>query len=218
MGFLDNTTITVDAILTKVGRRKLSAGTFNITRYALSDEEIDYTLYDVSHPNGTDSYGTVIENMNLLEAVPIRDNFMSYLVNESPAGATLNISPLNHTSVDYPSNIPLNPQTIGGPTSENYNFTIANRNVVRFKGQPGLTTKTGTAVILAAQQFGTPSPSATTTVTVTGVESGLVAIVTITVNTYVGAAGDAEGPGKDSEDYGAGYSAGSGYQKNEPLV
>ena len=186
MGFLDNTTITVDAILTKVGRRKLSAGTFNITRYALSDEEIDYTLYDVSHPNGTDSYGAVIENMNLLEAVPIRDNFMSYLVNQSLAGATLNISPLNHTSV------------------------------VRFKGQPALTTKTGTAVILAAQQFGTPSPSATTTVTVTGVESGLVAIVTITVNTFTGAAGDADGPDK-GDGFGAGFSAGSGFQK-DPVV
>ena len=71
MGFLDNSTITVDAILTKTGRQKLSQGTFSITRYALSDEEIDYTLYDVNHPNGTDSYGTVIENMNLLEAVPL---------------------------------------------------------------------------------------------------------------------------------------------------
>ena len=211
MGFLDNSTITVDAILTKVGRRKLSAGTFNITRYALSDEEIDYTLYDVSHPNGTDSYGTVIENMNLLEAVPIRDNFMSYLVNESLAGATLNISPLNHTSVDYPSNIPLNPQTVGGPSSENYTFTIANRNVVRFKGSPALTTKTGPSVILAAQQFGTPSPSATTTVTVTGVNSGLTAIVTITVNTYTGASGDADGPDKGGN--GAGFQT-SGFQKD----
>ena len=47
MGFLDNTTITVDAILTKVGRKRLSQGTFNISRYALSDEEVDYNLYDV---------------------------------------------------------------------------------------------------------------------------------------------------------------------------
>ena len=124
MGFLDNTTITVDAILTKVGRKRLSQGTFNISRYALSDEEIDYNLYDVTHPQGTDSYGAVIENMNLMEAIPNRTGFMSYLVNESSAGATLNISPLNHTSVDYPSNIPLNPQTIGGPTSENYNSHI----------------------------------------------------------------------------------------------
>ena len=190
MGFLDNTTITVDAILTKVGRRKLSAGTFNITRYALSDEEIDYTLYDVSHPNGTDSYGAVIENMNLLEAVPVRDTFMSYLVNQSLAGANLNISPLHHTNVDTPSFIPLNPQTIGGPTEE-YSFTIDNPNIVKFKMNPSLTTKTGPSEILTAQEFGTPTPNASTTVTVTGLTSGLVAVVTVTVNTKVGSTGDA---------------------------
>ena len=54
MGFLDNTSITVDAILTKTGRERLSQGTFQITKFSLSDEEIDYTLYDTTHPNGTD--------------------------------------------------------------------------------------------------------------------------------------------------------------------
>ena len=58
MGFLDNSTVTVDAILTKRGREILSqGGNFNITKFALSDEEVDYTLYDVTHPSGTDSYG-----------------------------------------------------------------------------------------------------------------------------------------------------------------
>ena len=41
MGFLDNTSITVDAILTKTGRERLSQGTFQITKFSLSDEEID---------------------------------------------------------------------------------------------------------------------------------------------------------------------------------
>ena len=68
MGFLDNSTVTVDAILTKRGRQILSTGgNFQITKFALSDEEVDYTLFDVTHPNGTNSYGSVIENMNLLE-------------------------------------------------------------------------------------------------------------------------------------------------------
>jgi hypothetical protein len=76
MGFLDNSTVTVDAILTKKGREILAnGGDLNITKFALSDEEIDYTLWDVTHPNGTDSYGTVIENMSLLEATPNRTNF-----------------------------------------------------------------------------------------------------------------------------------------------
>ena len=66
MGFLDNSSITVDAILTKIGRKRISDGSFRVSKFSLSDEEIDYTLYDVTHPNGTDAYGTAIENMNLL--------------------------------------------------------------------------------------------------------------------------------------------------------
>ena len=67
MGFLDNSSTTVDAILTLKGRQLLSEGKgLGIVKFALSDEEIDYTLFDVTHPNGTDSYGSVIENMNLL--------------------------------------------------------------------------------------------------------------------------------------------------------
>ena len=76
MGFLDNSSITVDAILTKKGRQILAAGgDLSITKFALSDEEVDYTLWDVTHPNGTDSYGSVIENMSLLEATPNRTTF-----------------------------------------------------------------------------------------------------------------------------------------------
>ena len=89
MGFLDNTSITVDAILTKRGRQRLSAGDFRVTKFALSDDEIDYKLYDVTHPNGTDSYGTVIENMNLLEAQSNRTGFNSHLINQTIAGAKI---------------------------------------------------------------------------------------------------------------------------------
>ena len=49
MGFLDNTTQTIDAILTKKGRELLARGNneFKITKFALGDDEIDYGLYDV---------------------------------------------------------------------------------------------------------------------------------------------------------------------------
>ena len=42
MGYLDNSTITVDAILTKKGRELLARGRneFNITQFALADDEI----------------------------------------------------------------------------------------------------------------------------------------------------------------------------------
>ena len=101
MGFLDNSSITVDAILTKRGREILAAGgDLNITKFALSDEEIDYTLYDVTHPNGTDSYGAVIENMSLLEATPNRTDFRSFLVDQSLAGLELKIDQLSYNKVD----------------------------------------------------------------------------------------------------------------------
>ena len=80
MGFLNNTTVTVDAILTKKGRELLAQGTdaFNITKFALADDEIDYNLFDVTHPNGSDFFGKVIENMPLLEAIPDENHVMRY--------------------------------------------------------------------------------------------------------------------------------------------
>tara|TARA_B100001094_G_C18088249_1_gene748953 strand:+ start:1035 stop:1307 length:273 start_codon:yes stop_codon:yes gene_type:complete len=79
MGYLDNTSITVDAILTKRGRELLSQGglgAFNITQFALGDDEIDYTLFNEDHPNGSQFAGEAIENMPLIEAIPDEGNIM----------------------------------------------------------------------------------------------------------------------------------------------
>ena len=80
MGYLDNTSVTVDAILTKRGRELLAQGdgSFNITKFALADDEIDYRLYDFSHTNGSNYYGEAIERLPLLEAFPDDDAAMRY--------------------------------------------------------------------------------------------------------------------------------------------
>ena len=90
MGFLNNTTVTVDAILTKKGRELLAQGTeaFNITKFALADDEVDYNLWDVTHPNGSDYYGKVIENMPLLEAIPDENHVMRYKLVTLPKTTT----------------------------------------------------------------------------------------------------------------------------------
>ena len=99
MGFLNNTTVTVDAILTKKGRELLAQGTqaFNITKFALADDEVDYRLWDVTHPNGSDYYGKVIENMPLLEAIPDENHVMRYKLVTLPKNTAkmpvLNVSP-----------------------------------------------------------------------------------------------------------------------------
>ena len=80
MGFLNNTSVTVDAILTKKGRELLARGQneFQITKFALSDDEIDYNLWDVTHPNGSNYYGAVIENMPLLESFVDENQVMRF--------------------------------------------------------------------------------------------------------------------------------------------
>ena len=168
MGFLDNSTVTVDAILTKKGREILSrGGDFNITKFALSDEEVDYTLYDVTHPNGTDSYGAVIENMSLLEAAPNRTTFNSFLTSQTLAGVKVALDTLSYTNVEPGVTIAISPTTKGGQ-AENYTFTIENTNILKFVGD---TTNpiTAKSVEVKTQSFGTPA-TATTTITVTGIE------------------------------------------------
>ena len=90
MGYLDNTTTTVDAILTKKGRELLARGgdEFKISKFALGDDEVDYSLWDVTHPNGTNSYGSAIENLPLLEAFPDENQIMRYKLVSLPKGTT----------------------------------------------------------------------------------------------------------------------------------
>lgn len=80
MGYLNNTTVTVDAILTKKGRELLARGrsAFNITQFAVADDEIDYALFDPSHPLGTEYYGWSIENMPIVEASPDETQNLRY--------------------------------------------------------------------------------------------------------------------------------------------
>lgn len=70
MGYLDGSSIVVDAVLTKLGRKKLATGgALNITKFALGDTGIDYTLFNVDHPSGSSSYASAITQLPQLEAV-----------------------------------------------------------------------------------------------------------------------------------------------------
>lgn len=69
MGYLDGTSVTVDAVLTKKGRQILSqGGQLNINSFTVSDTGVDYTLWNPDHPSGSAFYGEAIENLPMLEA------------------------------------------------------------------------------------------------------------------------------------------------------
>ena len=181
MGFLDNTSITVDAILTYKGRQILSqGGTLAISKFALSNEEVDYTLYDVTHPNGTDSYGAVIENMNLIEAIPNRDNFRSHLTDANLSGASISMV-TNYPNMAHDQDITLVVTPQGGAPTEAYTFTIDNTNVVKFISAPNAQSVTARVAAVKTQSI---KPGRTAIVTVIGLQSGLTAEVSIQVKEH----------------------------------
>ena len=90
MGFLDGSVITIDAILTTKGRSLLARndGSFQITSFSLSDDEIDYTTYNPDHPSGSAFFGEAIQNMPILEAFPDETQIMKYKLVTLPRGTS----------------------------------------------------------------------------------------------------------------------------------
>ena len=117
MGYLNNQVVTVDAILTKKGRELMAKndGSFRITQFSLSDDEIDYTLYNPTHPSGSTFYGEAINNMPLLEAFPNETQIMKYKLVTLPRGtAKLPILDLGYSAITLQqgASLAITPQTL----------------------------------------------------------------------------------------------------------
>ena len=71
MAFLDNSgDIVLDAVLTKAGREKLSRGmSLDIRAFALGDDEINYSSYDIAHPSGSAYYDLEVLQTPVLESI-----------------------------------------------------------------------------------------------------------------------------------------------------
>jgi len=146
LGYLNNQVITVDAILTKKGRQLLAQndGSFRITQFALADDEIDYTLYNPTHPSGSAYYGEAIANMPLLEAFPDESQIMKYKLATLPRGtAKLPVLDIGYAGITLQqgASLSVTPQTLnylGNSTAyetSGYTATIADvRTMATFNG------------------------------------------------------------------------------------
>jgi hypothetical protein len=164
MGYLNNTVVTVDAILTTKGRQLLAQndGSFRITQFALADDEIDYTLYNPTHPSGSAYYGEALINMPLLEAFPNETQVMKYKLTTLPRGTArlpiLAIPPF--VSLKQGQSQVIQPQTLnytGGNSVEQsgYTFTISDvRLCSTFEGV-GINTPSAQALNTATITAGT---------------------------------------------------------------
>jgi len=140
MGYLDNTVITVDAILTKAGRQALARndGSFRVTQFALADDEVDYTLYNENHPNGSQYSGEAIENMPVLEAFPDETNIMLHKLVTLPRGTSkmpVVTANLSAVQLSLGATTSINPTTLNFQGLSNlkepggYYFTVADRRL-----------------------------------------------------------------------------------------
>jgi hypothetical protein len=157
MSYLSSTSVVVDAILTKKGRELLARndGSFRITQFSLSDDEIDYTLYNPNHPSGSAFYGEAIEAMPILQAYPNDQEIMKYKLVTLPRGtAKLPIIDVGYNSISLRqgASLSITPQTLNylGATStyeqSGYVATIGDvRTMSAFNGL-GVNTPEATAL------------------------------------------------------------------------
>jgi hypothetical protein len=157
MGFLNNSIVTVDAILTRKGRELLAKndGSFRITQFALADDEIDYTMYNPDHPEGSAFYGQAIDGMPLLEAFPDETQAMKYLLTTLPRGTSkLPILDLGYTTItlNQGATLSISPQTLnylGGTQtreSSGYSATISDVRLMSSFNGVGINTTQANAL------------------------------------------------------------------------
>jgi hypothetical protein len=164
MAYLNNTAVTVDAILTTKGRELLARGdgSFAITQFALSDDEIDYTMYNPNHPSGSAFYGQAIDNMPLLEAFPNENQIMKYKLATLPRGtAKLPVLDLGISAIilKQGATLTLTPQTL------NY---LGNTNVFETSGYTATISDIRTLSTFTGVGINTPAVVALNSTTTVG--------------------------------------------------
>ena len=203
MGYLDNSEIIIDAILTKKGRQKLASGqSLNITKFALGDDEIDYTLYEPAHPKGSAYYDSAIRAIPVTEATPDETQILRYKLVTLPKGTTqIPVVKLGVTAISVnqtEGGVSLSPTTSpAGNTNAGYTVVLADQRAGTLTVTNG-TTGTGTVPVFLGEEITTtaqvvsglefrftPNPNLTidvaTTLTVYGNDTGGSETIPVTV-------------------------------------
>lgn len=218
MGYLNNQTMTISAILTSKGRSLLAKGEgLNITQFALADDEIDYDLYNPAHPQGSDFYDVIISNLPMVEPVPDETQMMKHklvtlskkttripVVQVGSTSITLNAPGDNAVITPSTSNFPKGNSTLGYTAvlsdSDAAILRVAPGNEVQVKTSPTVPRLIGDSespqsVYVTGKVFeiiakSQPIRDKTCTVTVIGNETGGRVTIDVTVKkTEVATAG-----------------------------
>ena len=197
MGYLDKTSITVDAILTKKGRELLAKndGSFEITQFALGDSEIDYTLFNENHPNGTQYSAEAIENMPLIEVIPDGDNMMqSKLITLARGTSAIPyIQVANQTGIELaqgavqsikPRTFNINGNNQAGVEARGYRFTIVDNRLREYITATGTSAQTRRKRRAAANDAYANQPVSSANQTTVNAVSNVATAETVTGKTF----------------------------------
>ena len=189
MSFLNNQLVTIDAVLTKKGRELMARndGSFQVTQFALADDEIDYTLYNPTHPSGSAFFGEAIEQMPLLQAFTDETQNLKYkLVTLTRGTSKLPVLNVGYAAISLrqAASINISPQTLNylGAVStfepSGYLMTVGDS---RF-----LSTFTGTGIDTTGLNITSPIPnSAGSSLSASQIGTSFSLIAT-TINTLFG--------------------------------
>lgn len=131
MAFLDSSTAVIDAILTKKGRELLARndGSFQITKFAFGDDEINYQLFDISNTNNPEED---ILNLPVLEPISNEDVALLNRLITMPKGtlrvSTLTVQPSSST-VSFGSSLTFSVLTENGSDPQGYTATVRDENI-----------------------------------------------------------------------------------------
>ena len=214
MGYLNNSSVTVDAILTKKGRELLAEGrdSFRIAQFALADDEIDYDLWNPDHPLGSNYYGIIIENMPIVEAVSDETQMMRHKLVTLPKSTTripritVGTSTIILRNGEVSTISPNTANFAGGNSTLGYTAILSNSDVAnisvstpiqnsvlpttpRFIGDnedARSVAVTGIDFVVTAKQLTTRQ---TATITIIGNETGGSTTINLTVNAFTTTSG-----------------------------
>ena len=116
--------------------------------------------------------------------------YSGFLVDQNVAGQSLGVGPLSISNQEVNDPVSIAPSTKNGP-NEDYVFTISNTNIIRFESTPLAKTKTAKEVKVICQSI---NADATATVRVTGVQSGLTAVISVQVDQDPGSSNNPDDP------------------------
>lgn len=184
MAFLDSSTAVIDAILTQKGRELLAKndGSFQITKFAFGDDEINYQLFDVTNTINPEQD---IINLPVLEPISNDEVALLSRLVTLPEGtlkiSTLTLEPIVATT-DFGNDVVVQVSTDNGVDSQGYSATVRDTTIAVLENITAVPDENGVGSFTLRTGSNAGGASGTTIVDIIGINTGARKEFTLTVS------------------------------------